>query len=122
MKVAFSLSTVLAVALTLNGVESFQSAPVSVRESTSLHGYVPSGFTPEQYKKFKEAEAKKKAKKNLGSMGPKGRKFTEYCISDLFFVVANLKGASVLQVSRAALSRVFRKRWSEVKPPTSCLS
>mmetsp|Transcript_9448 Transcript_9448/g.28190 ORF Transcript_9448/g.28190 Transcript_9448/m.28190 type:complete len:95 (+) Transcript_9448:196-480(+) len=27
--------------------------------STHLYGYVPSGFTPEQYKKFKEQEAKK---------------------------------------------------------------
>ena len=41
--------------------------------TTSLNGYVPSGFTPESYKKFKEDEAKKKAKaKNLGRMGPKG--------------------------------------------------
>jgi len=38
-----------------------------------MNGYVPSGFTPEQYKKFKEAEAKKNAtKKNLGQLGPKG--------------------------------------------------
>lgn len=39
------------------------------------YGYVPSGLTPEQYKKLKEAEAKKNAKKkNLGGLGPKGFK------------------------------------------------
>mmetsp|Transcript_3573 Transcript_3573/g.8603 ORF Transcript_3573/g.8603 Transcript_3573/m.8603 type:complete len:225 (-) Transcript_3573:259-933(-) len=43
--------------------------------STHLYGYVPSGFTPEQYKKFKEQEAKKAAaKKNLGGLGPRGFK------------------------------------------------
>jgi hypothetical protein len=36
---------------------------------------VPSGLTPEQYKKLKEEEQKKKtAKKNLGGLGPKGFK------------------------------------------------
>jgi hypothetical protein len=35
---------------------------------------VPSGFTPESYKKFKEEEAKKQAKKNLGGLGPRGFK------------------------------------------------
>ena len=34
--------------------------------------YVPDGFTPESYKKFKEQEAKKKQQKGLGRMGPKG--------------------------------------------------
>ncbi len=38
------------------------------------HGYVPSGFSPEEYKKFKETEAKQKAKKNLGGLGPRGFK------------------------------------------------
>eukprot|EP00536_Pseudo-nitzschia_multiseries_P005824 jgi/Psemu1/318737/estExt_fgenesh1_pm.C_1160010 len=45
------------------------------RSSTHLYGYVPSGFTPEQYKKFKAEEAKKAAaKKNLGGVGPRGFK------------------------------------------------
>lgn len=34
-------------------------------------GYVPDGFTAESYKKFKDAEAKKK-QANLGRMGPRG--------------------------------------------------
>ena len=42
---------------------------------TRLYAYTPSGFTPEQYKKFKQDEAKKaKSKKNLGGMGPRGFK------------------------------------------------
>lgn len=42
---------------------------------TALHGYVPSGFTAEQYKQFKEKEAKKaRDKKNLGGSGPRGFK------------------------------------------------
>ena len=56
---------------------AFVASPLSptAMESTRLFGYVPSGFTPEQYKKFKEEEAKKKiAKKNLGGLGPKGFK------------------------------------------------
>jgi hypothetical protein len=70
MKV-FSISALLAIGL--SGVESFQARSSGIRlSSTSLNEYVPSGFTPEQYKKFKETEAKKKAKKNLGRVGPKG--------------------------------------------------
>ena len=46
----------------------------SRRSSTELFGYVPDGFTAESYKKFKEAEAKKKATKNLGGLGPRGFK------------------------------------------------
>uniref|UniRef100_A0A7S1FZL9 Uncharacterized protein n=1 Tax=Corethron hystrix TaxID=216773 RepID=A0A7S1FZL9_9STRA len=38
------------------------------------YGYVPSGFTPESYKKFKEDEAKKKQKTGLGGVGPRGFK------------------------------------------------
>jgi hypothetical protein len=70
MKV-FSIAALLAVGLSLEGAQSFQTQSSSLRTSTSLNGYVPSGFTPEQYKKFQAEEAKKK-KKNLGSMGPKG--------------------------------------------------
>jgi hypothetical protein len=76
---ALTLALALASAPWLQGVECFQPplSFLSVRESilspttTRLHEYVPSGFTPEQYKKFKEAEAKKQAK-NLGRVGPKG--------------------------------------------------
>jgi len=35
-------------------------------------GYVPDGFTPEQYAKLKEQERQKNVKKNLGGLGPKG--------------------------------------------------
>jgi hypothetical protein len=51
------------------------SSSVPVTSAVSpVYGYVPSGFTPEEYKKFKEAEAKKKAKENLGGLGPRGFK------------------------------------------------
>ena len=33
-------------------------------------GYVPSGMTPEQYSKLKQAEKNKYAGKNLGALGP----------------------------------------------------
>lgn len=73
MKIS-AITALLAVGLFLDGSDAFQTQASSIRQrtSTSLHGYVPSGFTPEQYKKFKEQEAKKKQKKNLGRMGPKG--------------------------------------------------
>ena len=56
------------------GSESFSSSRLYAGRSisTELNGYVPSGFTPESYKKFKEEEAKKTAKKNLGKLGPRG--------------------------------------------------
>jgi hypothetical protein len=47
------------------------TAGATQRASTVLSVYVPDGFTPESYKKFKEQEAAKK-KKNLGRLGPKG--------------------------------------------------
>lgn len=69
-----SIVALLAAGLFIDGSLAFQSQSLSTQQrSTSLYGYVPSGFTPEQYKKFKEVEDKKKAtKKNLGSLGPKG--------------------------------------------------
>jgi hypothetical protein len=71
MKV-FSIAALLALGLSSEGVQSFQTQSSSLRTSISLNGYVPSGFTPESYKKFQAEEAKKKKKQNLGSMGPKG--------------------------------------------------
>jgi hypothetical protein len=71
MKV-FSIAALLALGLSLEGAQSFQTQSSPLRSSTSLNGYVPSGFTPEQYKKFQADEAKKKQKKNLGKMGPRG--------------------------------------------------
>lgn len=74
----FSISAVVALIAALQGAESFQTlSSIAPRESSStrLHAYIPSGFTPEQYKKFKAGEeAKKKAAaaKNLGQLGPKG--------------------------------------------------
>ena len=68
-----AIAALLAVGLFMDGALAFQSQSLSTQQrSTSLYGYVPSGFTPEQYKKFKEEEAKKNQKKNLGRMGPKG--------------------------------------------------
>jgi hypothetical protein len=69
-----SLSMIVALAAVL-GVQSFSSSSLATSRSsaTQADAYVPSGFTPESYKKFKEQEAKK-AKKNLGGMGPRGFK------------------------------------------------
>ncbi|KAL3938657.1 MAG: hypothetical protein SGBAC_006469 [Bacillariaceae sp.] len=70
-----AITALLAVGLFMDGSLAFQSQPSlsTQQRSSSLYGYVPSGFTPEQYKKFKAQEDKKKQKKkNLGSMGPKG--------------------------------------------------
>ena len=80
MKV-FSTALLLSLGLSVQAfqTQSFHDAigrtstTTTTTTTTSLNGYVPSGFTPESYKKFKEDEAKKKAKaKNLGRMGPKG--------------------------------------------------
>ena len=64
------------VLLFLGAVEAFTSQQLSSsrQSSTDLYGYVPSGMSPEQWKKFQEKEAKKKQKKNLGALGPKGFK------------------------------------------------
>mmetsp|Transcript_56824 Transcript_56824/g.164908 ORF Transcript_56824/g.164908 Transcript_56824/m.164908 type:complete len:210 (-) Transcript_56824:37-666(-) len=68
--------TVLASALALGITQAFTTGTLPETRSSQLvsYGYVPSGFTPEEYKKFKEAEAKKKAKQNLGGLGPRGFK------------------------------------------------
>ena len=68
---------VVSLALLVAISEAFmpQSACTVRSNSVLQYGYVPDGFTPESYKKFKEEEAKKKAQaKNLGAVGPKGFK------------------------------------------------
>lgn len=67
---------VAASALLFGAAHAFTASSLSSSRisKTISFGYVPSGFTPEQYKKFKEAEAKKNAKKNLGGLGPRGFK------------------------------------------------
>jgi hypothetical protein len=68
-------STAIALIL-LVGASAFTQQSLSTSRSSNLvaYGYVPAGFTPEQYKKFKADEAKKKAKSNLGGVGPRGFK------------------------------------------------
>mmetsp|Transcript_29889 Transcript_29889/g.63454 ORF Transcript_29889/g.63454 Transcript_29889/m.63454 type:complete len:216 (-) Transcript_29889:134-781(-) len=70
--------TVTVAATTLVAATAFQP-PISAAQtprlsSTELYEYIPSGFTKASWAKFKESEAKKKAAKNLGRMGPKGFK------------------------------------------------
>jgi len=48
------------------------SLPTQRVSGVSVFGYIPDGFTKESYAKFKAEEAKKKAAKNLGRVGPKG--------------------------------------------------
>jgi hypothetical protein len=70
------MKTSAAIALTLLvGASAFTQQSLSTSRSSNLvaYGYVPAGFTPEQYKKFKADEAAKKAK-NLGGVGPRGFK------------------------------------------------
>ena len=68
-----AVTALLAVGLFVDGSLAFQSQSLSTQQrSTSLYGYVPSGLSKEQYEKIKAEEAKKKEKKNLGRVGPKG--------------------------------------------------
>jgi len=69
-----SFGAVAALSLVLSA-EAFTTStlPDSSVSSTARYGYVPDGFTPESYKKFKEEE-KKKQQKNLGRLGPRGFK------------------------------------------------
>jgi len=50
-----------------------QSAPKQ-RLAPTLHAYVPSGLTPEQYQQIKATDTKKIQGKNLGALGPRGFK------------------------------------------------
>jgi len=95
MKTSFSTTAFLSLVLTLAAARlgeafhchsllssrsfSLSRQPGSTRRNdeavTALNGYVPSGFTADQYKQFKEKEAKKaREKKNLGGSGPRGFK------------------------------------------------
>ena len=71
-------TTAAATLLLFAGAQAFSPQPLSVaRDSATVMSmaYVPDGFTPESYKKFKAEEAKKAAaKKNLGGLGPRGFK------------------------------------------------
>jgi hypothetical protein len=62
--------------LLLGAANAFTTSTLPSTRASQLvsYGYVPSGFTPESYKKFKEQEEKKKAKLNLGGVGPRGFK------------------------------------------------
>uniref|UniRef100_A0A7S2A3R3 Uncharacterized protein n=1 Tax=Trieres chinensis TaxID=1514140 RepID=A0A7S2A3R3_TRICV len=54
-------------------VHSFQTTRLSTERTSAkvvTYGYIPSGFTKEQWEKFQKKEKVKKA--NLGRMGPKG--------------------------------------------------
>ena len=62
-------------ALLISTAGAFTAPSTGRTSTTQLNGYVPDGFTAASYKKFKEEEAKKKAKaKNLGGLGPRGFK------------------------------------------------
>lgn len=67
---------ILAFVLTLvTSTAAFLPSKIATERMSNVvrFGYIPDGFTKESYAKFKAAEAKKKEKKNLGRMGPKGR-------------------------------------------------
>ena len=76
MKAFSGIYLASAVILSLAGVQAFTAPSLPTCRSSQVvsYGYVPAGFTPEEYKKFKENEAKQKAKKNLGGLGPRGFK------------------------------------------------
>jgi len=72
MSKSITLTLLLA---TLVAVSSFtpppQGAP-KVHSTTTLYaGYIPTGFTEQQWKAFQQKESKKK-KGNLGKVGPQG--------------------------------------------------
>lgn len=65
---------VLSVLALAGVVDAFSSSvlPKTRVSSTTVHGYVPSGLTKEQWEKIKKKEAEQK--KNLGRVGPRGFK------------------------------------------------
>jgi hypothetical protein len=74
-KIVSYAAILMALASDHSGVQAFQPQPQKCISASRLYGYIPSGFTPEQYKQFQESEKKKAAaKKNLGNMGPRGFK------------------------------------------------
>ena len=70
----FSSASVILLSLAVAQAFTAPSLPTCRSSKVVSYGYVPAGFTPEEYKKFKENEAKQKAKKNLGGLGPRGFK------------------------------------------------
>ena len=66
--VAFALVALVSV------TSGFQAPAANTRPSSALYGYVPDGFTPESYKRFKEQERQKQQRNNLGGLGPRGFK------------------------------------------------
>ena len=67
-------TTAIAALFLVAGAQAFTTHPLAITRESGVvvsAGYVPDGFTAESYKKFKEEEAKKKAK-NLGKLGPRG--------------------------------------------------
>ena len=63
-------------ALLVGTSSAFMPQTLSTTRTSDIvtYGYVPAGFTPESYKKFKDAEAAKKKKAGLGKLGPRGFK------------------------------------------------
>lgn len=80
MKTISAFTTTSVLILSSASTAAFQASNVRINinnhlttsTSTTLYEYIPDGFTKESYAKFKKQEAAKKAKKNLGRMGPKG--------------------------------------------------
>mmetsp|Transcript_29473 Transcript_29473/g.80995 ORF Transcript_29473/g.80995 Transcript_29473/m.80995 type:complete len:211 (+) Transcript_29473:219-851(+) len=69
--------TAAAILCSLVGVSNsftLTQLPAARTGLTKAYGYVPDGFTPESYRKFKAAEKKKQQNANLGKLGPKGFK------------------------------------------------
>lgn len=67
------VSTLSALIFLATGANAFVSQSLSSERSSRVvsYGYIPDGFTAEDWKKFKEEEAAKN-KKNLGKLGPRG--------------------------------------------------
>ena len=69
-------TTILSLGLVIASTSAFQGQTSSLASQRAsnvvLFEYIPDGFTKASYAKFKADELKKKQKKNLGRMGPKG--------------------------------------------------
>ena len=66
-------AVVVTLVLAAAPVASFApTAPAAARVSTSLHAYVPSGLSKEEYARLKKKEVDEKKKKNFGVGGARG--------------------------------------------------